>query len=361
MASNQLILGTNKGLLILEKNGKNWDLVCEAHQAVHVSYAAVDPRHNTLWACLDHGHWGVKLHRSQDFGATWTEIAAPRFPDDKELKPGTPAKVSYIWYIAPGGTDQPNRLYVGTEPGGLFQSDDGGETFELVEPLWNHPSRPDNWFGGGRDLPGICSIQVDPRDSQHVVIGVSVGGVFETTDGGKTWCGKNQGLKANYLPNPFAEYGHDPHFLMMSPSNPDVMWQQNHCGVFRTSDGGKTWVDISQPDNSVYFGFAIALDAQDENTAWVVPAVSDQYRVAVKQTVCVCRTEDGGKTWTELRKGLPQKMAYDLTYRHALDIQGDALAFGTTTGNLFFSPDRGDSWECVAHHLPPIFSVRFMA
>ncbi len=360
MPAHQLILGTNKGLLILEQQGNTWELILDTHQAIPVSYAAVDPRHNTLWACLDHGHWGVKLHRSHDSGATWTELPAPRFPDNTELEPGIPAKVSYLWYLAPGGADQPNRLYLGTEPGGLFQSDDGGETFHLVESLWNHPSRPDNWFGGGRDFAGVCAIQVDPRDSQHVVVGISVGGVYETTDGGQTWCGRNTGLKANYMPNPYPEYGHDPHFLVMSPSNPDVMWQQNHCGVFRTEDSGKNWVDISKPGSPVYFGFAIAVDAHDDKTAWVVPATSDEYRVAVKQSVCVCRTEDGGATWTELRNGLPQHMAYDLTYRHALDIQGEALAFGTTTGNLYFSPDRGDSWECLSNTLPPIFSVRFM-
>ena len=359
MTSNRLFIGTNKGLLTYEKNGRGWELIQETHQAIPVSYAAVDPRNGTLWACLDHGHWGCKLHRSKDGGKTWEEVAAPAYPEGTEREPGVPAKVSYIWYLAPGSKAQAGRLYVGVEPGGLFMSDDGGDSFQLVESLWNHPSRPKNWFGGGRDFPGCCSIQVDPRDDQHIVIGISVGGVFESCDGGKTWAGKNKGLKACYLPNPFAEYGHDPHFLLMSPSNPDVMWQQNHCGIFRTTDGGEQWQDISQKDVPAFFGFAVALDKQDEQTAWVVPAVSDEYRVAVAGALCVSRTEDGGKTWTALRNGLPQDDCYDLVYRHALDISDDRLAFGTTTGNLYISDDRGDYWECVSHHLPPVLSVRF--
>jgi photosystem II stability/assembly factor-like uncharacterized protein len=359
MASDRLILGTNKGLLIFEENGSGWRMTCEAHRAIPVSYAMTDPRTDTLWALLDHGHWGTKLQRSRDKGASWEEVPAPKFPEGAERAPGVPATVSYLWYMKPGGNDQPERLYIGTEPGALFQSDDGGDSFHLVESLWNHPSRPDNWFGGGRDLPGICSICIDPRDSNHVFIGVSVGGVFETRDGGQTWEGRNKGLVACYLPNPSAEYGHDPHFMLMSPSNPDILWQQNHCGIFRSADGGQTWKDISKPGTPAYFGFAIAVDAHDADTAWVVPAIDAEYRMAVDRALCVCRTEDGGETWTELRNGLPQTDAYDLVYRHALDISGERLAFASTTGNLYLSNDRGDSWECLYHNLPPVFSVRF--
>jgi photosystem II stability/assembly factor-like uncharacterized protein len=357
--TNQLLLGTNKGLLTFEQQGNEWCFCNEAHRAIPVSYAMQDDRTGLRWACLDHGHWGRKLHRSRDGGTTWEEVRSPGYPENAEIKEGQPATVSYLWYIAPGHADEPNKLYVGTEPGGLFVSNDGGDSFEFVASLWNHPSRPDNWFGGGRDFAGLCSIQVDPRDKNHVVIGISVGGVYETRDGGKTWQGLNNGMVAEYLPNPTAEYGHDPHYLLMSPSNPDVMWQQNHCGVFRTTDAGKKWTEISDKDAGVYFGFAIALDEKDDQTAWVVPATSDEYRVAVNHALCVCRTEDGGKTWTELRDGLPQDHAYDLVYRHALDIQGDTLVFGTTTGNLYVSNNRGNNWSLISSNLPPIFSVRF--
>jgi photosystem II stability/assembly factor-like uncharacterized protein len=356
---NRLILGTNKGLLTLEKNGRGWDMTCEGFRGARVSHAMTDPRTGLLWALLDHGHWGTKLHRSRDNGATWEEIPAPAFPEGTERQEGIPATVSYLWIITPSNADQPNRLYIGTEPGGLFQSDDGGDSFQLVESLWNHPSRKDNWFGGGRDLPGLCSIAVDPRDSQHIIIGISVGGVYETHDGCKNWDGRNKGLKACYLPNPDVEYGHDPHFLLMSPSNPDILWQQNHCGIFRSTDSGHNWDDISQPGGPAYFGFAVAVDAQDADTAWVVPAIDAEFREAVEHALCVCRTEDGGKTWTALRDGLPQRTAFDLVYRHALDVRGDRLAFATTTGNVYLSENRGDTWECLGHNLPPVFSVRF--
>lgn len=359
MMSDRLLLGTNKGLLILERHNGDWRITCEAHNAIPVSYAAVDRRSGTLWACLDHGHWGRKLHRSPDGGQTWREVPAPAFPEGAEISEGKPATVSYLWLIVPGGADQPERLYIGTEPGGLFQSDDGGESFHLVESLWNHPSRKDFWFGGGRDFAGVCAIAVDPRDSRHVYVGVSVGGVFETTDGGQTWHGRNRGLSAEYMPNPDADYGHDPHFLALSPSNPDVLWQQNHCGVFRSVDGGQQWHKISQPGGPVNFGFPIAVDPQDERVAWVVPATSDEYRVAVKQALCVSRTDDGGQTWTAFRAGLPQTECYDLVYRHALDLSGDTLAFGTTTGNVYLSDDRGESWRSLGHHFPPVLSVRF--
>jgi photosystem II stability/assembly factor-like uncharacterized protein len=139
-----------------------------------------------------------------------------------------------------------------------------------------------------------------------------------------------------------------------------VIWQQNHCGIFRSTDGAQTWQDISQPEGPARFGFAIAVDENDPATAWVVPAVADEMRVPVDGSLCVCRTEDGGHSWAALRNGLPQQHSYDLVFRHALDLSGSRLAFGTTTGNLFLSDDRGDHWTCLTHHLAPVYSVRFM-
>jgi len=365
MSKNTLILGTRKGLLILRRTGKEWRVVHETFHGIPISYAAADPRTGIIWVCADHGHWGQKLYRSHDGGKTLAQLPAPTYPEGSTIfdvfsgGAEKPAALSYLWTVIPGGDDQPDRLYIGTEPGGLFQSDDGGETFTLNRGLWDHPSRPKAWFGGGRDQAGCCSIVVDPRDSNHLFVGVSVGGVYESRDGGRTWEGRNKGLKADYLPDPHAEYGHDPHCLVASPSNPDVLWQQNHCGVFRSSDGGQAWIDISQSGGPVYFGFPIAVDPYDELTAWVVPGISDEKRMAVDGAMCVGRTEDGGKSWTELRKGLPQQNCYDIVFRHALDINGEQLAFGSTTGNLFLTTDRGYSWESIGHYFPPIYSVRF--
>ncbi|MCA9924189.1 MAG: hypothetical protein KC421_17555 [Anaerolineales bacterium] len=365
MNKNRIILGTRKGLIVLHKSGTGWETRHTAFPGVPISYAMVDHRHDTLWACADHGHWGQKLYRSHDGGATLTEVPAPKYPDDATIYDvfsggeEKPATVTYLWTIVPGGDDQPQRLYIGTEPGGLFVSNDGGETFELMMGLWNHPSRQNNWFGGGRDQAGCCSIVVDPRDSSHLFVSISVGGVYESVDGGMSWNGRNRGLVADFLPDPHAEYGHDGHCLVAAPANPDILWQQNHCGVFRSADGGQNWDNLSK--GKVKFGFPVVVDEQDSNTAWVVPAVSDEVRTTFDGALFVARTEDGGQSWHELRTGLPQDNCFDVTFRHALDLAGDTLIFGTTTGNLFISTNRGDTWDTVGSYFPPIYSVRFAA
>ena len=359
-AAKHLILGTRKGLLRYERKNGDWHYAQEALPAQPVSYAFVDERNQALWAALDHGHWGIKLQRSHDLGESWEEMPTPSYPPGSKRADGGGATCTYLWYLAPGGEDERQRLYFGTEPGGLFSSDDGGESWQLNETLWQDPSRT-AWFGGGRDQPGLCSIIVDPRDSRRLTVGISVGGVYVSEDGGESWEGRNRGLHACYSPDPYSDFGHDPHFMLASPSNPDVLWQQNHCGIFRSVDGGRQWVEISNKERTAYFGFAIAVDESDENCAWVVPAIDAEYRMAVERKLRVCRTEDGGESWQELTAGLPEGPSYDLVFRHALDVAGDILAFGTTTGNLFLSEDRGNRWRCLSHHLPPIHSVRFCA
>ena len=170
---NRLLLGTRKGLVIYEHQDGDWKHVHQAHVGIPVPYATIDPRTGTLWACLDHGHWGQKLQRSLDEGVTWEEVTAPAYRDGDEIKDDVPATLSYLWVLEPGGAAEEKRLYIGTEPGGLFRSDDGGDGFKLVEGLWNHPSRTEAWFGGGRDHPGIHSVVVDPRDSRRVLVGIS--------------------------------------------------------------------------------------------------------------------------------------------------------------------------------------------
>ena len=368
VGGTRLLVGTRKGLFVLERDGKGWKHARHAHAGIPVSFAFLDPRTDRMWACLDHGHWGQKLERSDDFGETWEEVAAPVYPDDAVLKSGKPATLRYQWVMAPGGDDEPGRVYVGTEPGGLFASDDGGDSFHLVESLWNHPTRlpaegeeegRGGWFGGGRNHPGIHSVVVDPRDSKRVWIAISCAGVFETTDGGESWSIRNEGMHAPFLPDPPPVVGYDPHFMVACPSNPDRLWQQNHCGVFKSADGGKEWVDVSQEGGPAYFGFGVCVDEKDPDTAWVVPANNDTCRTAIEGALCVCRTEDGGETWTRLGEGLPQENAYDLVLRHAFDLAGDRLAFGSTSGNVYATDDRGESWFAVGHHFPQVYSLRF--
>lgn len=211
----------------------------------------------------------------------------------------------------------------------------------------------------GEFVPGIHSIVVDPRDPDRILVGVSCAGVIGTTDGGKTWQGMNKGMLNDYLPNPEADWGHDPHFVAQCPGDPDRLWQQNHSGVFTSADAGRTWKRISNKDLAVHFGFPVASDDTDGKTAWVVPAVGDDQRMAVKGGLFVARTQDGGTSWEMLREGLPQENAYDVVYRHALDARGDRVCFGSTTGNVYVSENRGESWRCVGNNLPPIHSVRF--
>ncbi|KAA9036322.1 glycosyl hydrolase [Ginsengibacter hankyongi] len=354
-----LLLGTRKGFISYRYNNNRWEVENLSFEGVPVSIAYEDSRSGTWWAALDHGHWGVKLHRSKDRGKTWEELTAPAYPQGEEVKDGMKAVTRYIWAVANGGKSFPSRMWLGTDPGGLFVSDDGGDHFNLVKSLWDHPSRKPYWMGGGRDLPGIHSVVVDPRDDNHVYVGISCAGVFETNDSGSTWEVRNKGLWADFLPDPQTDIGHDPHILVAAPTDPDILWQQNHCGIFRSTDGARNWQDISQPGGPARFGFALAIADDDASQAWVCPANSDTTRTAIKGALCVCRTDDGGKNWKTLTKGLPQENCFDIVYRHALAGSGDALAFGTTTGNLFFSPDRGEHWQTLNNYLPMVYSVQF--
>jgi photosystem II stability/assembly factor-like uncharacterized protein len=386
--SSRILVGTRKGSFIAEGASGELALRLAGHAGVSVNYLAADPNTGALWAALGFGHWGAKLSRSTDGGKTWEDASQIKYPegarylaspDPGEEEEGAPERFTLrtatllkLWVV---GFGQPGRVYVGTIPGGLFVSDDGGDSFELNRPLWDHESRGGNlfdgegsgkthWFGtpaseGGEFAPGIHSVDVDAKDPNRVRVGISTAGVLESTDGGKTWQGRNVGMTNDYLPDLNAEWGHDAHFVQSCKGQPDHVWQQNHCGVFYSADRCATWKKVSQPEQGVHFGFPVAVDDNDGRTAWVVPGVSDQQRMAIGGGLFVARTEDGGESWQQLRNGLPQGNAYDVVYRHSLAVSGDRVAFGSTTGNLYLSEDRGGSWTTVANNLPPIYSVRF--
>ena len=356
----KLLLGTRKGLVVYEKSTSGWQFIKDHFLGIPVSIVGNDPRHGHWWAMLDHGHWGCKLHRSSDEGETWQELEAPRYPEGEQIKGAIPATLKYLWAFATGGLDQYGRIYIGTEPGGLFISDDNGASFTLNRALWDRPERKEQWFGGGRDNPGIHSIVVDPNDHDHLYIAISCAGVFESRDGGQSWQPRNKGLRAEYLPNPEAEVGHDTHRLVACQKDFSILWQQNHCGIYRSIDGGVCWNNVGQKDGPANFGFTIAVDHNNGDVAWVIPALKDEYRVAINHALQVCRTDDGGKTWQSFTKGLPHKDCYDLVFRHALAVDRDTLAFGSTTGNLFLSADRGESWKCLNTHLPMIYACEFV-
>ena len=257
---NFLLLGTRKGLIVYQKNANGWQYKNVHFIGIPVTLAYIDPRNNSWWAFQDHGHWGVKMHRSINHGKTWDELPAPAYPKGSKLKDGESATLKYIWAFAHGGIDRPNDYWMGTIPGGLFKSTDGGNTFKLNKALWDEPTRIEQWFGGGFDQPGIHSIVVNPKNSDHVYIGISCAGVYETKDGGESWKIRSKGLRADFLPDPKSEVGQDPHMLVACPSNPKVMWQQNHCGVFVSKNGGRNWRDVSEKKGLANFGFAMAVD-----------------------------------------------------------------------------------------------------
>lgn len=353
--SNLLLLaGTSKGLVLYTRN-RRWTLKSIHFKGLPVSMVYTDTRSGRWWVAIGHKHWGQKLHYSDDRGATWSAAATPKYPEGEEVHEGKPASLNYIWSIAA----ENSRVWVGTEPGGLFLSEDGGGSFYLNQPLWTHPTRPDHWFGGGRDEAGIHSIVIDPRNDDHIYVGVSCGGVFETHNGGVSWETRNKGLKADFIPIHGSIAGHDPHMIRMFQKKPELLWQQNHCGIYKSEDGGANWKEISGLDGFPNYGFVMAISQKDENMAWVIPAVSDQMRIPLNESLVVCRTDNGGQSWQEQRTGLPQKGCFDIVLRHSLDIWDETLAFGTNNGNLFLSEDLGENWTCLNNYLSAVFVVVF--
>ncbi len=362
-------VSTRKGLFTLERGAAGWAIARANFVGDNCTLAMHDPRTGHLFAALKHGHFGNKLHRSTDGGTTWTEIAAPKYPEKPEgYKPqapveGTPVEWSLklIWALAPGGTNEPGVIWCGTLPGGLFKSEDGGESWSLNRPLWDDPRR-EQWFGGGADQPGIHSICVDPRDARHVTIGVSCGGVWTTRDSGRQWQLTAKGMRAAFMPpdKQYEENVQDPHMVAQCRSNPDVLWVQHHNGIFKSDDSAAHWREITGVSPST-FGFAVAVHPADPNIAWFVPGTSDEKRCLIDGRVVVTRTRDGGQTFETITRGLPQQHAYDLVYRHALDVdeRGQTLIFGSTTGSLWVSEDGGDSWQALLAHLPPVYAVTF--
>ena len=365
----RLLVGTRKGLFTVVKKKARWEVDRVDFFGDTVGIVLPDPRDGSIYVALEHGHFGPKLHRSTDGGATWAETGLPKYPEpgpgDLTVNPVSgkevPWKLEKVWSLEPGHASEPGVLWCGTLPGGLFRSDDSGATWSLVEPLWNDPSRP-RWFGGGADLPGIHSICVHPENPADLLVGVSCAGVWRTADGGASWACKATGMRAAYMPPELAyePVAQDPHRVVRCPARPEVLWAQHHNGIFRTVDGAESWQEITDVVPST-FGFAVAVHPEDPDVAWFVPAQSDERRVPSEGRVVVTRTRDGGRSFDVLREGLPQRHAYDIVYRHALDVdrQGESLAFGSTTGSLWVSDDQGDTWQCVSQHLPPVYSVRF--
>lgn len=361
-----LLAGSRKGLFVARRDASAapWRIEALHFAGEPVTQVLADPRDGAWYAALRMGHFGVKLRKSTDRGASWSEITAPAFPvkptDGPWADDPTPWSVDLIWSLAYGGADEPGVLWAGCLPAGLFRSADGGHTWALVDSLWLQDRRRE-WTGGGYDHAGIHSICVDPRDARTLRVAVSCGGVWQTGDGGATWALRASGMRATYMPEELAgePNAQDPHAMVQCAGAPDVLWVQHHCGIWRSTDGAQSWQAIDAPAPSG-FGFAVACDPANPARAWFVPAHSDAQRMAVDGALAVTRTDDGGRSFTALRAGLPQQHAYHLIYRHALDAGADGrtLAMGSTTGGLWTSGDAGESWQTLSADLPPLAVVR---
>ena len=352
MSAVTLLIGTRRGLFVARSDAARtqWHLSQPMLAGREIYHAIVDPRDGSYWAASDHAVWGAHIHVSRDDGATWNVLqAAPHHDDERALKA--------IWFLAAGPAAEPDTYFAGIEPAGLFVSRDRGASWDPMHALNEHPTR-DTWQPAGGGL-ALGSIQFDPHEPQRLYCALSAGGVYRSDDGGASWVVCNRGVRAEFLPNRFPVAGHCVHKLLVHPAQPDRLYQQNHCGVYRSDDRGDNWIEVTSNLPSEY-GYALAVDASDADVAYVIPEESSHMRTAVGGRLTVYRTRDAGATWQPLTRGLPQEHAYVTVLREGMCADGLSPAgvyVGTSSGHLFVSRDAGDTWHLVAGYLPRILSV----
>jgi len=377
-AKVNILVGTKKGGFIFSSDAKrkNWQVSDILFKSWNVMHMQMDPRDQRLHAAVDHFVYGPTTHYSDDFGKTWTQARqVPVIPrPSKSGRPSStvdeafrseggesikdkPEKMIKVWNIKPGRANETNVLYAGAQPASLFVSKDRGETWTLNESLYDHPHRG-NWNPGAG---GLClhTILLDPTNPNRMYIAVSAAGCYRTDDGGQTWAPFNKNVRADFMPNKFPEYGQCVHKMTMHPSNPNLLYQQNHCGVYRSDNAGENWIDIGDGKLPARFGFPIAVHPTDPKTIYIALEESDEYRMSVDGKFSVWRSRDAGESWQRMTKGLPDK-AHLVVLREAMatDTFEDAgIYVGSDTGQLFYSRDNGDNWELMADYLPPILSV----
>jgi photosystem II stability/assembly factor-like uncharacterized protein len=360
-----LLLATRKGLWTLTGDAarRNFKLSGPHFLGNIVHHAVQDPRDGrTMLAAARTGHLGPTVFRSMDHGRTWKEAATP-----PAFESGSGRTVDHTFWLAPGHLTEPDVWYAGTSPQGLFRSTDGGVTWSGVAGFNAHPDRK-AWCGGDQDGtpdgPKLHSIQIDPRDPKHMYVGMSSGGVFESTDRGADWRPLNRGVRADFLPDPNAAFGHDPHCLRVHPLLPDRLYHQNHTGIYRLDRPADRWTDIgaSMPKSVGSIGFPMVLHPRDPDTLWVFPmdGTSVWPRVSPGGKPAAYRSVNGGKTWQRQATGLPKTQAWWTVKRQAMTADLAATVgvyFGTTSGEVWGSRDEGRTWKCLARHLPHIYAV----
>ena len=351
-------VSTRKGLFIYSQHHQKSEVISEHFLGDSVSAFTVDAG-GDWFAALNTGHYGPKIRRSTDQGKHWHEVGCPTLPEESESD--KKSTLEQVWTLVSDPT-QAGKLWAGCIPAGLFYSEDAGDTWHLVEDLWQKPGR-EKWFGGGFDEAGIHSIVIHPDQPNRMTLAISCAGVWHSEDHGQHWQLACKGLRAEYMPEELAqdEAIQDPHLLVQSPSNPDRMWIQHHNGIFISDDRGKQWKEcVSDVGSS--FGFAVAVHPKEANTAWFIPAIKDESRYPESAALYVSKTTNGGSSFQAERSGLPQQHCYDLVFRHAFKVNRDAtlLVFGSSTGNLWWSLDEGSTWQIVNNFLPPIYAIDFI-
>jgi photosystem II stability/assembly factor-like uncharacterized protein len=353
-----LMVGTTKGAFLFTSgpDRRSWEVDGPHFPGEEVYALALDGREDTprLWAAPGSAFWGTTLRRSDDLGATWSskDERPVKFPEDSELS------LKHIWQIRPGPNDEPELMWLGVEPTCLFETRDGGDTWAPVAGFLEHEHR-EFWTPGAG---GLCMHTILPhaQDRDRMLVAFSTGGVYGTSDGGATWEPRNNGVRAEFLPDKHPEYGQCVHKVVHHPSEPERLFLQNHWGLYRSDDWAETWQDIANGVPSD-FGFAMAIHPHDPDTVYIVPMESDQFRCCPEAKLRVYRTRDAGASWQPLTDGLPQEGAYETVLRDALDTDSSDPAgvyFGTRSGRVYASADDGDSWTLLRDGLPPVVCVK---
>ena len=344
-----ILAGTRKGLFILESDEgrRDWQVEGPLVPGWEIFHAILNPRDDVLYACSNTLAYGPNVHRSSDRGQTWEHAEQLGLPEDGELK------LEKTWHVEPG---RDSDLWLGGAPGVLFRSGDGGANWELVRGLFDHSSR-ERWQPGGG---GMCchSIQISPDGA--IYAGISAAGAFRSEDDGETWTPVNKGTAADFMPDdPFPEVGQCVHKLLVHPEQPDRLWQQNHCGVYRSDDRGDNWDRLETNGLPSGFGFPLALHPRDPDVAYVVPEEGAENRVTSDGRLGVYKTTDGGASWTLAANGLPEP-AWLAVLREGLAfdrLDPAGVYLGTQSGSIFVSPDEGGEWITAADNLPPVLSI----